>query len=109
MLQVFYFVFGCLKRAFCVRKLPLVLFHSGPKIPLLPTQNLGKCLLLPPHFPGCTQTQTHMPGPKHAMRASKHGGLLGSFFALFQYFSNTCPSGIPPPNHHKMHNKIVRM
>ena len=34
--------------------------------------------------------------------------LQGSFFALFQSFSHTSPSGIPQTNHQSMHKNIVR-
>ena len=104
MLQGFYLVCACVKRPFCVRKLPLlsnqVFFHSGRKTPLLPTQYQGKCLLLtfvtPP--PPYTQTQTHIPGPMHAMRASKHGG---NCWDLSLHFTNHLVTHVQMVFHHQ--------
>ena len=76
MLQVFYLVFACVKRPFCVRKLPFLLTRFFA----LGTQNTlftyAKSRYMPAFGPPhpYTQTQTHIPGPMHAMRASKHGG-----------------------------------
>ena len=112
MFQGFYLVFACGKGPFCVRKGPFLLtifFHSGRKTPLLPTQNQDKCLFLTPPHPLHANTNPH-PG-SNACHACKQTWrqLLGSFFALYQSFSHTCPSGIPPPNLQSMHNRIVRL
>ena len=68
-----------------MRKLPFLLtkfiFRSGRKIPLLPTQNPGKCLLLTPP-PLYSQTQTRIPIPMHTMRAIKNGGNSGIFLCI---------------------------
>ena len=75
MLQVFYLVFACVKRPLCVRKLPFLLrffFTRDAKYPFyLCKMRVNACFQPPPLY---TQTQTHIPGPMHAMRASKHGG-----------------------------------
>ena len=76
MLRVFYFVFACVKGPFCVRKLPFLLttyfFTRDAKDPFyIRKMRVNACFYSPPLY---TQTQTHIPGPMHAMRAKKHGG-----------------------------------
>ena len=113
MLQLFYvtyFVFACVKGPFCVHELPFLLtryfYTPNAKYPFYIRKIQVNACPYPPSL--YTQTQTRNPGPMHAMRASKHGGnCLDVFFAVFQSFRHTCPSGIPPPHQQSMHNKNV--
>ena len=69
--------------------------------------HVNACFTPPPPF-----TPKHKPTSRvqcmPCVQATRRQ-LVGSFFALCQSFSHTCPSGIPPPNHQSMHNKVVRM
>ena len=75
MLQVFYFLFACVKGPFCLCQLAFLLarlfFTLDAKYPFYICKIQVNAPLYAHH---CTQTQAHIPGPMHAMRASKHGG-----------------------------------
>ena len=82
MLKVFYFFFACVKGPFCVCKLPFLLarhrhfYTRDAKYPFYICKIQVNARFYPPL---CTQTQTHITGPMHAMRASKHGGNCWDF------------------------------
>ena len=112
MLQVFYFVFACVKGRFGVPKLPFLLtsylFTPNAKCPFyIHKIQVNACFYPPPPLHPNTNPQPR----SNACRACKQTWrqLLGSFFAVFQSFSHMCPSDIPPPNQQSMHNKVVRM
>ena len=112
MLHVFYFLFACVKGPFCERKLPFLLtryfFTRDAKYHFyLRKIQVNACFYPPP--PLHPNTNPH-PGSNacHACKKTWRQ-LLRSFFELFQSFSHTCASGIPPPKHQSVHNEIVRM